>query len=177
MRDPYSDNPPVFQFKERKISMRTQFCMKMGHYVSTLPKSTGVRKPLQMQPSGKDTVLFGSKAAQSFEERIRENQVAVTRLEQQFPQIVESGEPAILQALAQYAVASEGMSVQSDKSKIDAALRSKGYKPNDALGLPRSEYEKPAVLARLIIGQFLSREILHAPTVVGAVEEYNKLPR
>lgn len=98
----------------------------------------------------------GKRATAEAEASKNKAQATVDKIVKDFPAIVAKGESAIIPTLAELALSADHVDVHADLGAVNKILMAKGYKVNDAVGLPQTEYQKPKVLARYLIGQFMN---------------------
>lgn len=72
------------------------------------------------------------------------------------PRVLMERRDALMRWLAMFAEAADDVGVVRKLPVVIAALEGAGYSSNDALGLDKREYDKPAIMCAYIVGQALS---------------------
>lgn len=95
------------------------------------------------------------------------------------PNVLAERRDALMRWLSSYAEVADDIGVAKNFPVVVEALQGAGYKNNEATGLPREEYAKPAIMAAYIAGQALACMIKGMPPhpmTMTFVERYFKLP-
>lgn len=122
----------------------------------------------------------GKRAAEDRRLELVRKQAALDAMIADLPNVLAGRRDGLMHWCSAYAQDSDDIGVKQDFPTVIAALEGAGYTANDATGLPRSEYEKPAVLSAYIAGQVLACIKSGMPPhqmTMSFVERYFALPR